>query len=87
MNIYSTKTQSVDIYLTQIKRIALFTSIFNLYLAVIIFINFDFTNNQFQFVQQYYNTNYYDLYLGIDGLSIYFILLTCMVIPVALLSN
>jgi len=48
---------------------------------------FDFSSNQFQFVQEHYIVNSYDIYLGIDGLSIYFIVLTTLITPIALLSN
>lgn len=70
-----------------IKLIALFTSIVNLFISLIIFIMFDFSSNQFQFVQEYHQISYFDLYLGLDGLSIYFVLLTTIITPVALLSN
>ena len=30
---------------------------------------------------------YYDIYLGVDGLSIYFVLLTTIIMPIALVSN
>lgn len=70
-----------------IKIIALFTSIINLFISLIIFIMFDFSSNQFQFVQEYHQISYFDLYLGLDGLSIYFVLLTTIITPVALLSN
>lgn len=71
----------------RIKFIALSTSIFNLYLSYLIFVLFDFSSNQFQFVQEHYVVNSYDIYLGIDGLSIYFIILTTLITPIALLSN
>jgi len=70
-----------------IKIIALFTSIVNLLISLVIFIMFDFSINQFQFVQEYHQISYFDLYLGLDGLSIYFVLLTTIITPVALLSN
>lgn len=70
-----------------IKNIALLTSIFNLFLNLIIFVYFDFCNNQFQFVQEYHNIKYFDFYLGVDGISIYFVLLTTIIIPISLLSN
>ena len=70
-----------------IKVIALFTSIVNLLISLLIFIMFDFSINQFQFVQEYHQISYFDLYLGLDGLSIYFVLLTTIITPVALLSN
>jgi len=70
-----------------IKVIALFTSIVNLLISLLIFIMFDFSINQFQFVQEYHQISYFDLYLGLDGLSIYFVLLTTIITPIALLSN
>ena len=73
--------------INKIKYVALLTSIINLIISLIIFIIFDFSNNQFQFVQEHYEVNSFDFYLGIDGLSIYFVLLTTIIIPISLLSN
>lgn len=70
-----------------IKYTALSTSIVNLVVTLIIFILFDFSTNQFQFVQEYYEITNFHIYLGIDGISIYFVLLTAIITPVALLSN
>ncbi|WP_249716693.1 hypothetical protein, partial [Pectobacterium polaris] len=69
------------------KIIALATSIINLIISLILFILFDFSSNQFQFVQEYHEIGSFDFYLGIDGLSIYFILLTTFIMPIALLAN
>ena len=52
-----------------------------------IFIMFDFSTNQYQFVQENHSILTYDFYLGVDGLSIYFVLLTTIIMPIALLSN
>jgi NADH:ubiquinone oxidoreductase subunit 4 (subunit M) len=71
----------------RIKTISLIISIINLLISLIIFILFDYSSNQFQFVQEYYKISSYDLYLGVDGLSIYFVLLTTIIVPIALLSN
>lgn len=71
----------------RMKIIALIASLLNLLISLILFILFDFTTNQFQFVQEYHQISYYELYLGLDGLSIYFVLLTTIIIPIALLSN
>jgi len=73
--------------LKRIKTIALATSIINLFLSLVIFIAFDFSTNQFQFVQEYHEISSFDFYLGLDGLSIYFVLLTTIISPIALLSN
>jgi NADH-ubiquinone oxidoreductase chain 4 len=69
------------------KTIALGSSILNLIISLIVYTSFDFTNNQFQFVQEHYDLSFFDLYLGVDGLSIYFVLLTTIIMPIALISN
>jgi NADH-ubiquinone oxidoreductase chain 4 len=56
-------------------------------ISLVIFVFFDFSYNQFQFVQEPYDIMGYNIYLGIDGISIYFILLTTIIMPIALLSN
>ena len=71
----------------RIKTTALLTSVINLFISLIVFILFDFSTNQFQFVQEYHQISSYDFYLGVDGLSIYFVLLTTIIMPVSLLSN
>jgi len=48
---------------------------------------FDNSSKHFQFVQEHYVIGYYDFYLGIDGLSIYFILLTTLIMPISIISN
>jgi NADH-ubiquinone oxidoreductase chain 4 len=76
-----------SLHIRRIKKIALSTSIFNLFISLIVFILFDFSSNQFQFVQEYLEISSFDLYLGLDGLSIYFVMLTTIITPIALLSN
>ncbi len=69
------------------KNIAFITTIVNLILSLIIYLLFNYNNNQFQFVQEHYNLTYFDVYLGIDGISMYFVLLTTIIMPIAILSN
>jgi NADH-ubiquinone oxidoreductase chain 4 len=76
-----------SLHIRRIKKIALSTSIFNLFISLIVFILFDFSSNQFQFVQENHEISYFDFYLGLDGLSIYFVMLTTIITPIALLSN
>ena len=71
----------------RLKAIALNTSVLTLLASFAMFAVFDFSNNQFQFVEEYYEIGSFDLYLGVDGLSIYFVLLTTIIMPVSLLSN
>ena len=69
------------------KVTALTVSIVNLIISLILFIFFDFSSNQFQFVQEYHEISHFHIYLGVDGLSIYFVLLTTIITPISLLSN
>lgn len=71
----------------KIKSIALTTSIVNLAVSLVMFILFDFSSKQFQFIEEHYEISYFDIYLGVDGLSIYFVLLTTIIMPIAILSN
>src|SRR5256885_16430255 len=75
------------VYLKSIKWIAFSTSVLNFIISLVIFVFFDFFFNQFQFVKEPYDIMGYNIYLGIDGISIYFILLTTVIMPIALLSN
>lgn len=84
------KTDSIEIHKkreAKIKYWGLTTSIVNLFVSLLVFILFDFSSNQFQFVQEYYEWSNFHIYLGLDGLSIYFVLLTTIITPIALLSN
>lgn len=70
-----------------IKKIALSTSLLNLIISLFIFIIFDFSNINFQFVQEITEIKGLSIYIGIDGISIYFILLTTFITPIVILSN
>lgn len=87
MGVFTIYVASFRVSVLNLKYIALTASILNLLLSLIVFILFDFSTNQFQFVQEYHEVSYFDCYLGVDGLSIYFVLLTTIIIPISLLSN
>jgi NADH-ubiquinone oxidoreductase chain 4 len=70
-----------------VQYIGLFVSIINLILSLIIFITYDFSNIDYQFVQEIKEFNGLNIYMGIDGISIYFVLLTTLITPLVLLSN
>lgn len=69
------------------KVLVFWAPVLNLIFAEIIFILFDFSSNQYQFVQESFEIGWFNLYLGLDGLSIYFVLLTTIIMPIAMLSN
>jgi NADH-ubiquinone oxidoreductase chain 4 len=70
-----------------LKTFALAVTLADLVISLIIWLFFDNSSKHFQFVQEHYKIGYYDFYLGIDGLSIYFILLTTLIMPIAIMSN
>jgi NADH-ubiquinone oxidoreductase chain 4 len=70
-----------------IKLVALIVSFINLIISLIVWILFNSSSIYFQFIQEHYNIGYYDFYLGIDGLSIYFVLLTTIIMPLSIISN
>ena len=77
----------IEINHAYIKSMALKASILTLSISVYIYILFNFSSNEFQFVREYYEISSYNIYFGVDGISIYFILLTTIIMPISLVSN
>ncbi len=48
---------------------------------------FDLSTNEFQLVQEVLQFGNFKIYIGIDGISLFFIILTAIIIPIAILSN
>lgn len=71
----------------KMKQIALTTSLINLFISLFMWYQFDSNITQYQFVSEFNHLNLYHLNFGVDSISIYFVLLTTFVTPVALLSN
>ena len=71
----------------RLKYISLTFSILTLLVSLYIFILFHFSSNYFQFVQEANIANTYNMSFGVDGTSIYFVLLTTIIMPISLLSN
>ena len=71
----------------RIKYIAIISSTLSLLGSVSMYTLFDLSSNQFQFVKEYYELSAFNIYLGVDGVSIYFIILTTIIMPISLISN
>src|SRR6478735_2568130 len=71
----------------KVKSIALITSIINLVISLIMFILFDFSSKSFQFIEEHYQISYFDIYLGVDGLSIYFLLLITIIVMSSIMGT
>ena len=71
----------------RLKIIALVSTIINLLISLVIWFLFDNSSKYFQFIQEHYTVGHYDFYLGLDGLSIYFVLLTTLIAPISIICN
>ena len=77
----------VSLINNKMKKIALTTSLINFFVSLFIWYQFDSNTTQYQFVSEFNQLNFCHLHFGVDGLSLYFVLLTTFVTPIALLSN
>ena len=73
--------------ITKMKQIALFVSIVNFLVSIIIWYQFDSNSTTYQFVQEFNHLNFCHFHIGIDAISLYFVLLTTFITPFCILSN
>jgi len=77
-----------DIGKRNIKNVALYTSIVNFIFSLLLWINFDKLISSFQYVEQYYwlseNITYH---VGVDGISVFLIILTTFLMPFCVLTS
>jgi NADH-ubiquinone oxidoreductase chain 4 len=73
-----------NIFKNSAREVGLFVSIINFMISLFFFIMFDFSNINYQFIEVIKD---FDLYLGMDSISLYFILLTTLITPIVILSN
>lgn len=71
----------------RIKKVALTTALINFVVSMIMWGEFDSSATQYQFVQEFNSLSFCHLNIGVDGISLYFVLLTTFMIPLCLLSN
>jgi NADH-ubiquinone oxidoreductase chain 4 len=71
------------------KRIALGASLLNFVVSMVLWGEFDSTTSQYQFTQEFLadQVTFCHLHIGIDGISLYFVLLTTFITPICILSN
>jgi NADH:ubiquinone oxidoreductase subunit 4 (subunit M) len=69
------------------KKLVLIITIIDLIISFVMWMLFNNNSKSIQFTQETKDISQYDLFLGCDGFSIYFGLLTTIIIPLALLSN
>ena len=70
-----------------VKYVALFTSLVNFFLSIYLWILFDQTTSEFQFLEERtWIEGFIDYKVGVDGISILFIILTTFITPLCIIS-
>ena len=71
------------------KTIGLSTSLLTFVLSMLLWIKFDMSTPKYQFVEKFFSVPYSNMhiYLGVDGISLFFVLLTTFLIPICLLAS
>ena len=70
-----------------IKRITLGTTILNFFISLILWGKFDNNTHEYQFVQDFAEISFCHFYVGIDGISLFFVLLTTFLFPIIILVS
>ena len=70
------------------KYVAAFSSVANFFLSIFLWYSFDISTSEFQFVEEKnWMEGFINFQLGIDGISILFILLTTFIAPICIFSG
>ena len=70
------------------KYVAIFTSVANFLISIFLWLSFDTSTSEFQFVEKrIWIKGFINYQLGIDGISILFILLTTFIAPICIFSG
>ncbi|OAX30567.1 hypothetical protein K503DRAFT_644720, partial [Rhizopogon vinicolor AM-OR11-026] len=71
----------------KMKIIAISTSLLNLFISIFLWLEFDSNTTQYQFVYEFDHLSFCHFNLGVDGISLFFVLLTTFITPIAIISN
>lgn len=71
----------------KIKNIALLVSLINFIVSIFLWIQFDSNTSNYQFVYEFSNLSFCHFNIGCDAISLYYVLLTTFITPIALISN
>lgn len=74
---------------SQTKQVALITTLINFAISMVLWSQFDSNSSHYQFTQEFFQDQmtFCHFTLGVDGISLYFVLLTTFITPICILSN
>ena len=73
-------------YLFLIRFIAIFSSVLTFFLSIFLWFLFDKSTGDFQFCEIFF-WSFHEICLGVDGISLFLIILTTFLIPLCILTN
>jgi len=77
-----------EVALTNIRRVSMITTVFTFLVSLLIIVQFDPSDPGFQLVEQYeWIGGPFTYHVGIDGISILFVLLTTLLMPFCILAS
>jgi NADH-ubiquinone oxidoreductase chain 4 len=72
---------------SRVKRFALIVTLVTFAISMVMWSSFDSSSSQYQFTAEYNQLNFLHMHIGVDGLSLYFVLLTTFTLPICLLAS
>jgi NADH-ubiquinone oxidoreductase chain 4 len=72
---------------TLIKQITLGSTIINFFISLILWGKFDNNSSEYQFIEDYAQISFCHLYVGVDAISLFFVLLTTFIFPIVILTS
>ena len=85
--IYFIQDTTFKNYKQIIRLVALSTAVINFIISIGLWINFDASTNDYQFVYEFNQMNFCHLIFGVDGISLFYVLLTTFITPIAIFAD
>lgn len=87
-------SESTPAQISRVKQVALLTTVVTFIISMIMWGEFDSSSSQYQFTAEYSpgvspdaQLSYLHMHIGVDGLSLYFVLLTTFTLPICVLAS
>jgi NADH-ubiquinone oxidoreductase chain 4 len=72
---------------SRMKKLALLVTLLNFVVSLVLWGEFDSNSSQYQFTADFYQLSFCHFHIGVDGLSLYFVLLTTFTMPICILAS
>lgn len=76
-----------NIDVRKIRKLSLMYTCFTYYISIMMWIEFNPSNVGIQIVSEFSDWEMFNIAFGVDGLSLFFVMLTALTIPIAIISS